>query len=221
MIARSHARNRTWLAGIGLVSVVAGGLLVLLGTGLADQWQRQLPEGIELAGTDQTLDEAVAGLTWLPALVLGLSILVAVLVLTWLVRGFPRPARRPDFQLQQDGRTGVTVLPSKVLTSAVEEAAEEIPDVVGVSAHIGGRARRPEVLLVAEVDERGDLQEALRRLTIDVCGDLSRSLEARLGSVTVVLDPVLRTRSSSTATVPFPSHDAETVRTGGEHAAAR
>ncbi|GAB3192643.1 hypothetical protein [Nesterenkonia suensis] len=213
MIARSPVRNRLWLAFIGFVSVFCGTVLVLLGTGLAGQLDHLLPESVALPSSGQTLEEAVTPVDWLPAVVLAVSVLVALLVLAWLIRGVPRPPRSPELQLQQDGRTGVTVLPAKVLASAVEEAAEDLPDVVNVAAHLGGQARRPQVLLVVEAEERGDLAELLDRLVHETCGDLARVLEARLGSVSIVLDPVLRTRASSTATVALPSHVAEPART--------
>ncbi|GAA3074824.1 MULTISPECIES: hypothetical protein [Actinomycetes] len=212
MILRSAARNRLWLAVIGLVSVLAGSVLLLVGTGLAAELEHLLPDSVVLPSTGQTLEEAVATLDWMPAVVLTVSVLVALGVLVWLIRGVPRPPRSPELQLQQDGRTGVTVLPAKVLASAVEEAAEDVPDVVSADAHIGGQARRPQVMLVVEAEERGDLAELLDRLIQDVCGDLARSLETRLGSVSIVLDPVLRTRASSTATVTRPSPGVELRR---------
>ncbi|MDS2174041.1 hypothetical protein Q7C18_15150 [Nesterenkonia sp. CL21] len=212
MILRSAARNRLWLAVIGLVSVLAGSVLLLVGTGLAAELEHLLPDSVVLPSTGQTVEEAVATLDWMPAVVLTVSVLVALGVLVWLIRGVPRPPRSPELQLQQDGRTGVTVLPAKVLASAVEEAAEDVPDVVSADAHIGGQARRPQVMLVVEAEERGDLAELLDRLIQGVCGDLARSLETRLGSVSIVLDPVLRTRASSTATVTRPSPGVELRR---------
>lgn len=212
MIVRSPAHNRLWLAVTGLAFVLVGSVLLLLGTGLAEELEHLLPDGVVLPTSGQTLEGAVTGLEWMPAVVLTASILVALGVLAWLIRGIPRPPRSPELQLQQDGRTGVTVLPAKVLASAVEEAAEGVPDVVSAAAHLGGQARHPQVLLVVEAEERGDLVELLDRLIQEVCGDLARSLETRLGSVSIVLNPVLRTRASSTAAVPLPSHAVESAR---------
>lgn len=221
MIARSFARNRLWLAVTGLISMLCGGVLLLIGTGLAGTIEQRLPGDAALPASDQTLEETVAGLSWLPAVVLTASILVVLLVLTWLIRGVPRAPRSPELQLHQDGRSGVTVLPGKVLASAVEEAAEDVPDVVDAAVHVGGQAQRPQVLLVVEADERGDLAELQKRLAHDVCADLSRSLETRLGAVSIILDPVTRTRASSTTEVALPSHSAEPMRADDAHGVGR
>lgn len=193
MIAVSKAPNRFILFVLGLLSLLTGTAVLVTAMGLLSQlfgqWD-QAPQPGDALGAADALP------AWLPGAVLALSAVLVVLSIWWIITAVPRTDKAGEFQLHTDGRDGVTRLNTTVLQRAIADSAEMVPGVVGSTVRLEGTAKSPGLLMKVEIDERSDIADSVAQLHRRTFPEIEQSLQAHLGSVRLIVDPVRRTRRS-------------------------
>lgn len=186
---RHHAgaMNRTWLILIGIVLLLAGVASILFSSGLMEQISgNSLSPADEpvLAGGSESLlaNGSAAVLVLIGGLILG------ILGLWWILAEVPRRRGASGFRLQEDPARGITRCEPSVLASAVEYDAERLPGVVNSTALLRGTADSPDLALRLTLNERADVQEALRRVRSEVLPHLSQALEVPLHTAGIALE---------------------------------
>lgn len=183
--------NRTWLALIGFVLIVAGALWVLVATGLAQNlglaWS---PEDQPLTGAEALLEQS-----WLPAALIALGALLVILALLWIIRQIPRTERADTLQFQQDARRGVTTVDAKVITDAVATQVEDLTDVVSAKAVLRGHRSEAQLVLDVVVNERGDIQAVGQQISEEVLPAVARAVGRPLQEVGMIFEVTRQTRS--------------------------
>lgn len=186
---RHHAgaMNRTWLIVIGLILLLAGLASILLSSGLMDE-----VIGDGAASADEpvldTGSESLQANGSAPAIVLISGLVLGILGLWWILAEVPRRRGASGFRLQEDPARGITRCEPSVLASAVENDAERLPGVVNSTALLRGTADSPDLALRLTLNERADVQEALRRVRSEVLPHLSQALEVPLHTAGIALE---------------------------------
>lgn len=185
--------NRTWLALIAVVLIVAGIAGVLLSSGLANNLLSSAnlnatvahPDGQVFAGSPL---EAVSNPVG-AALILLVAAVIVILALSWLGAQIPRRHQASTLRLHSDqGRDGYTRCEPKVVTSAVVNEVEALPGVNSASALIRGSANQPELNLDVKIEDRADIQDVIARINAEVAPNLETALEAPLRKVAVLFN---------------------------------
>jgi hypothetical protein len=199
--------NRTWLTILGLVLLVAGLVVVLIGTGLLVRAADAV--GLTLTGPasqDRVLGADVVSAfatPWVQVLLAVIGAAVALLALAWLVAQIPRRNPAKPFRLHDSPADGLTRCDPNVLTDAVEEQVKALPDVQDASAVLRGTVQEPDLTLRIIAGERADLPQLLRRIESQIVGDLQESLDTRLRRLGVEIDiGTVRTSKSSISVTP-------------------
>ncbi|WP_049822048.1 alkaline shock response membrane anchor protein AmaP [Arthrobacter sp. H41] len=185
--------NRTWLAVIGLVTLVLGIAGILLASGTAGTLAQSSGAGIQAPQpADPALPEGVRDVFApdIAAVILAvLAVLVGVLALLWLLAQIPRRNQARALRLHgNDGATGYTTCEPKVLTKAVEEETGALSGVTGATALLRGSAAEPELTIDVRVDDRADVQEILEKIHTRVASNLETALETPLRKVAVLFN---------------------------------
>lgn len=184
---RHHAgaMNRTWLIILGVVLLAAGAASILFSSGLMAELS-----GGNLAGADQPVLADGTGVldTIPPAAVLIGGIILGLLALWWILAEVPRRRAASSYRLQEDPARGITSCDPAVLAAAVEDDAVSLPGVVDSTALLRGTAESPDLALRLILNERADIQEALRGVRSEVLANLSRALEVPLHTAGIALD---------------------------------
>lgn len=182
MRLHSGAFNRTWLAVIGVVLLIlAAGVLLStsgLGGNLLTGWPGTEARPLASAG-------AVLALAWVPVVVIVVALLLAAFAIAWLVKQFPRKLAAPALKFHRDARSGVTVMDSSVLATAIADDAEGLANVTKAVAVIRGSRSAPELVLKVSVDERADVREVVDGLSENVLPNAAVALDAPLRSAEV------------------------------------
>ena len=183
--------NRTWLALIGLVLIAAAALWILTATGVLHQaglaWQ---PEDKPFEGAESALQQE-----WLPAALIAVGVVLALLAVLWLIRQVPRAERADTLQFQKDARQGVTVADAKVITDAIAAHTEELTDVVNAKAVLRGHRSQAELVLDVVINERGDVQQVGREIADEVLPAAARVLGRPLQNVGLIYEVTRQSRS--------------------------
>ncbi|WP_026536484.1 hypothetical protein [Arthrobacter sp. H14] len=194
--------NRTWLASIGIITLLAGIAGVLLATGLATSLtgaaglpaQVPPPSQPVVAGDLQSLIQptAVAVVTAVAGLVL------ALLALGWLLKQVPRRNQARMLRLHNDGADGLTLCRPDVVTEAVAGQLEAFPGVVRSDAVLRGTASEPELTVHTTVGDRADIRELVDYICSRTAADVETALEVPLQRLAILLDISGSTKSSKT-----------------------
>jgi len=177
--------NRTWLIIIGILLLAAGVASILFSSGIMAQLT-----GANLAGADDpVLADGPGLLETVPAsAVLVGGIILGLLGLWWILAEVPRRRAASSYRLHEDPARGITRCDPSVLAAAVEDDAGSLPGVVSSTALLRGTAESPDLALRLTLNERADIQEALRLVRTDVLANLSRALEVPLHTAGIALD---------------------------------
>lgn len=195
--------NRTWLAIIGLVSLLAGLAGTAIGTGLLGTIVSGSASPAGLQRTDPTLSPAVTDLFGSTAAVTAVGVVGAVLALlglAWLRAQIPRTNAAPAFRLHDDAAAGLTVCGPAVLTDAVSADVRALPGVTDADAVLRGTAQEPELTLRLTANDRTDIPALLGCVQGQVVNDLETAMGAPLAHLAVQVDisPERRTADSVT-----------------------
>ena len=184
---RHHAGaiNRTWLIILGIIVLAAGVASILYSSGLMASMTGGNLAGagdpVLSAGTD-ILETASAAAVLVVGLILGL------LALWWILAEVPRRRAAAGYRLQEDPARGITRCETGVLAAAVENDAGSLPGDVNSWALLRGTADSPDLALRLTLNERADIQEALRRVRAEVLPNLSQALEVPLHTAGIALE---------------------------------
>lgn len=198
--------NRTWLATIGLLTILAGTAGILLSSGLAGSLAESSGIGISPVDPNEQVfpvapSEALN--TPLAAIIVTVvAALVGLLALAWLSAQVPKRHQGDTFRLHgKQGSDGYTLCDPKVLASAVESEAEALLGVASASAILRGSANEPELNLDIKMDDRAKVQDVIDSVHRQIAPNLEAALEVPLRRVAVLLNVTRRPSGDKTAVI--------------------
>lgn len=162
--------NRSILASIGLLLLIAGAAGIAAGAGLfGDTFKKKKV-------IDQDYRDWVAAHDWFWLAVAGGSILIALLALRWLLAQ-ASTSRVSHLDVESDRTAGRTVLSGSAVTDAVTGEIKGYRGISGASAHLLGTRGAPTLLIHASLDGRGDPAEIRRRIQTDAVAHARQALD--------------------------------------------
>ncbi|WGW11725.1 alkaline shock response membrane anchor protein AmaP [Saxibacter everestensis] len=182
------ALNRTWLAILGFLVLIAGALWLLVASGQAAAiiGVRGLAAGQDrVVGADLTtvFDSPIA------AVLLALAgVVLVILGLVWIIAQIPRKNEAKAYRLQTDASHGITNCSPSVINTVVEEQIEGLPGVSRASTVLRGTSTTAELTVKMTAAERADIQDIIHRIRTDITKDLSTALEAPLRRLSIHID---------------------------------
>ncbi|GAA1815298.1 hypothetical protein GCM10009713_26360 [Brevibacterium celere] len=170
--------NRTLLFIVGLVCLIVGAGAAAAGFGFLSA----IVAGLEPSGT---LGVLAVPFTWsFSALVAVLiAVVLAIIGIWWLSLQIPRKDAAKPLRLQQDARTGLTTVTANVIAEAVSDDLETIEGVDSAQVIVRGTARRPELVIHIDVDDRADIDAIVAEVADRVARNASSALGEPLAAV--------------------------------------
>ncbi|GAA1929383.1 hypothetical protein GCM10009689_05370 [Brevibacterium antiquum] len=172
--------NRTGLIIVGLISLGAGFAALAISFGLAATAAPGLSPDAQLQPI-----AAVFALPFSAGIALVAALILAMIGVRWLAVQVPRKDSAKPLRMQEDSRSGVTTVTANVVAAAVEDDLEATPEVVDAQAILRGTARRPELILHVDVDERADFDTVVADIAERVACNCSQALGVPLSAVGV------------------------------------
>ncbi|MDQ4009941.1 MAG: alkaline shock response membrane anchor protein AmaP [Actinomycetota bacterium] len=167
--ARAAGAQRTVVGLIGLLSLAAGALALVVGFGLlgTDRAARPVldPLVLDTLGTYQTLARGLA---------VAAGVILLILGLLWAVRALA-PERRPDLLLDHSSDQRLEISASAI-ADAVRADAETIAGVNRVRARMVGATATPVLRLDLWLEDGTDVRDVYRDLDIGVLARARESL---------------------------------------------
>ena len=161
--------NRTVLSLLGLLCLAAGGIVLLVGTGLLGDLlpvladAPLLPPGLVLAG-------------WVPAAVAAVAIIIGLLALRWLIAQTTRRPASSNWQLSPDTSTGTTHIDSDAAARPLADEIEDYPGVRSATARLTGPHQHPHLYLRVSADDHADISDLRRRIDDDAIPRLTQAM---------------------------------------------
>jgi hypothetical protein len=161
--------NRTVLALLGLLCLAAGGVVMLIGTGLLGDLPPVpadaplLPPGLVLPG-------------WGPSAVAAVAVIIGLLALRWLITQTIRRPASSNWQLSPDTTTGTTHIDSDAAVRPLADEIEDYPGVRSATASLTGPRQHPHLYLRVSADDRADISEFRRRIGANAIPRLTQAL---------------------------------------------
>ncbi|MCM1011132.1 MULTISPECIES: alkaline shock response membrane anchor protein AmaP [unclassified Brevibacterium] len=170
--------NRTLLFIVGLVCLIVGAGAAAAGFGFLST----IIAGLE---PSSTLGVLAVPFTWsFSALVAVLiAVVLAIIGIWWLSLQIPRKDAAKPLRLQQDARTGLTTVTANVIAEAVADDLETIEGVDSAQVIVRGTARRPELVIHIDVDDRADIDAIVAEVADRVARNASSALGEPLAAV--------------------------------------
>lgn len=195
--------NRTWLAIIGVLLLLAGLAGTSVGTGLLTKILSGSGSTIGPSTGDPAVGPAVSDVFASTGAVVGVGVvglLLGLLALAWLRAQVPRTNAAAAFRLHDDPARGLTVCGPAVLTDAVSTDVQALPGVTDADAVLRGTATEPDLTVRLTVNDRTDLQSVLRLVQGRVVQDLQTAIGSPLShfAIQVEVSPERRTADSVT-----------------------
>ncbi|MDJ0314816.1 hypothetical protein [Arthrobacter sp. H35-D1] len=189
--------NRTWLAILGILVLVAGVAVLLQATGILQNVLQTPLRGAKIVtgGLHPFFAQQ-----WLVILFLAVGIIVGVLALLWIIAQIPRKNLAETYRLQQPGAQGRTTCDPSVLADVVVHQINTLPGVVASSALLRGTADEPDLTLKVTVNDEADVRALLRHLESTTFMELSTALETPVIKRRVQIDVSARNQNSGTVT---------------------
>jgi hypothetical protein len=161
--------NRTVLAVLGLVCLAAGGVVLLIGTGLLGNLlpvpadAPLLPPGLVIPG-------------WGPSAVAAVAVVIGLLALRWLIAQTIRRPAGSNWQLSPDTATGTTHIDSHAAVRPLADEIEHYPGVRSATASLTGPRQQPHLYLRVSADDHADISELRRRIGSNAIPRLMQAL---------------------------------------------
>lgn len=163
--------NRTGLFIIGLILLLGGAFVALFGLGLLAGILPGLDPSASLA---PIADKFALPFSAIVAVVI--AVVLAIIGIWWLSLQIPRKDAAKPLRLQQDARTGITSVTAAVVAEAVSDDLEATDGVEDSQVILRGTAKRPELIVHVDVDERADIDAVVADIAQRVAGNASRAL---------------------------------------------
>jgi hypothetical protein len=197
--------NRTWLALIGVVMLVAG----LVGTAISTGLLSRLIGGSAASPAgprpdDPTMGSSVSDFFTNPTAVAGvtfLGVVLAVLGLAWLLAQIPRTNAASPLRLHDDASHGLTTIGPAVLTDAVSEDLRTLPGVTDSDAVLRGTANEPELTLRLTANDRTDIKALLTSVQDVAVANLETAMGQPLTRLAVQVDVSPQRRTADRVTL--------------------
>lgn len=161
--------NRTVLALLGLLCLAAGGVVLLVGTGL-------LGGLLPVPADAPLLPPGPVVPRWGPAAVAAVAVVIGLLALRWLIAQTIRRPASSNWQLSPDTTTGTTHIDSDVAVRPLADEIEEYPGVRSATASLTGPHQHPRLYLRVAADDHADISELRRRIGADAIPRLTQAL---------------------------------------------
>lgn len=197
--------NRTWLAVLGIVLLLAGLAGTAIGTGLMARLVNGA--GSSTTGpqpTDPTLSPAVRDLFANPGAVLAVGLvglLLAVGGLAWLLAQVPRTNAAAPLRLHDDAARGLTTIGPAVLTDAVSDDLRSLPGLTDADAVLRGTAIEPELTLRLTANDQADIQTLLGMVHDVAVANLRTAMGVPLRRLAIQVDVSPKRRSADSVTI--------------------
>ncbi|WP_169253474.1 alkaline shock response membrane anchor protein AmaP [Brevibacterium sp. 'Marine'] len=183
------AANRTGLIIIGLIALCLGLAVLAAGFGFTGSIDPALEAGADLGPVASVLALPYAALIAVVA-----ALIFAIIGFRWLSVQIPRKDFAKPFRMQADARTGLTTVHAEVIAEAVAADLETTDGVSDAQVILRGTARRPELLIHVDADERADIDAVIAEVAERAAGNASVALGAPLSAVALEVG-IARTRS--------------------------
>jgi hypothetical protein len=144
--------NRTVLALLGLLCLVAGAVVLLVGTG-------RLGGVLPVAADAPLLPPGLVVPGWAPPVAVAVAVVNGLLALRWLITQTVRRPAAGTWQLAPDTTTGSTHIDSDVAVRPLAEEIEDYPGVRSAIADLTGPRRHPHLHLRVSADDHAAITE--------------------------------------------------------------
>jgi hypothetical protein len=161
--------NRTVLALLGLLCLAAGGVVLLVGTGLLGN-RSPIPADAPLLPAGPPLPG------WGPAVVAAVAILIGLLALRWLIAQTIRRPASSNWQLSPDTTTGTTRIDSDAAVGPLADEIEDYPGVRSATARLTGPHQHPHLYLRVSADDHADIADLRRHIGSNAIPRLTQAL---------------------------------------------
>jgi hypothetical protein len=164
--------NRAVLAILGVLTLAAGGFVLLLGTGVL-----RVSAPVPMSADAPLIPANTTLQSWVPWAVAPAAAIVALLALRWLVAQTMRRPRSRDWQLAPDTRHGSTRIDSDAAAEPLREEIADYPGVLAATAHLTGPRTHPQLHLRVTTDDRADITGLRRQIDTEAIPRLTRALD--------------------------------------------
>jgi hypothetical protein len=152
--------NRTVLALLGLLLLLAGALVLLVGSGAATS----APAGLPVAADAPLLPPTPDPPAWLPWAGTAVATFVGLAALRWLAAQAVRVPRGTNWQLADDPHTGATLLSTTAAAAPLAAEISTYPGVRAATARLAGVHQHPELHIQITMDDRASLSDLRHRI---------------------------------------------------------
>jgi hypothetical protein len=161
--------NRTVLAALGLLCLAAGGVVLLIGTGILGA-RSPVPAAAPLLSSGPSLP------AWGPWAGAAVALVVGLLALRWLTAQAVRRPGSSEWQLARDPSTGTTRIDSDAAAQPLAADIEEFPCVRSATARLAGPRQHPHLYLRVSADDHVDIADLRHRIDYDAIPRLTQAL---------------------------------------------
>ena len=200
----SSGLNRTWLAIIGLLTLLAGALATMVATGLLTRVLSGNARSSVPASSDRVLEAGATDFFANQGVIIGTAVLGVVLAfvgLAWLVAQVPHAREAPPLRLRDDAAMGLTSAKSDVLADVVVADLETLPDVNSAAAVLRGTASRPQLTITLTASDRADMRALLSAVQTGPVSRLAGALDTTVEHLGVQVDVSPERRTSDSVTL--------------------
>jgi len=152
--------NRTVLALLGLLLLLAGAFVLLVGSGAITA----VAAGLSVATDKPLLPLQPDVPAWLPWAGVAAAVVVGLAALGWLVAQAVRVPPGANWQLADDAYSGVTLLNTATAAAPLAEEISTYPGVRAANARLAGVHQHPELHIRITVDDRASLSDLRHRI---------------------------------------------------------
>ena len=200
----SSGLNRTWLAIIGLVVLLAGALATMVATGLLGTVLSGSARTSVPASGDRLLEPGATDFFANQGVIIGtavLGIVLALLGLAWLMAQVPHTRPAAPLRLRDDAALGLTSARSDVIADVVVADLETLPEVTSASAVLRGSASCPQLTLKLTASDHADVRALLNAVQTGPVARLAGALDTTLEHLGVQVDVSPQRRTSDSVTL--------------------
>lgn len=168
--------NRVVLAILGVLTLTAGGFVLLVGTGVLHA-SVSLPAPVPLSPGAPLVGARTTFLPWVPWAVVPAASVVALLSLRWLVAQTIRRPRGSEWQLAPDDGHGSTYIGSDAAAEPLRDEIAGYPGVLSATAHLTGPRHHPQLHLQVTTEDRAGITELRRQIDTEAIPRLTQALD--------------------------------------------
>lgn len=200
----SSGLNRTWLAIVGLVLLLAGAVATMVATGLLTKVVSGNAVSSVPKSSQKLLEPGATDFFAGQGVIIGVAAIGVVLTLlgvAWLIAQVPHTRSARPFRLRDDASMGLTSASPDVLTDAVVSDVETLPGVNNASAVLRGTAAQPQLTIKLTASDRTDVRALLAALHAGPVARLSQALDTTVEHLGVQVDVSPERRTSDSVTL--------------------